>query len=279
MLGTLAIIGGVGFGLLRGLIGKLNKKSPIPSSMQAQLLQAETLVEQEQINEALTILRRIEDTIDKEKHAFAYGCVQSMIGLCFTRLAENNDAADNYDRALVSFRLAEAIFDNEENREFYLFNQANLVYTGLALSQLVQREEVLRAAFNDLQKALQHVTAHNETTAFVKFQLLLGDVSCSLAKFDDREINCSLAIEAYKTALKYFCQNDFPLDYAMTQNNLGAAYITLAEVEDQRDNCLLAIEAYKNALSVFNQDEHPDSYEMVKVNLLEAEQMLVEAGE
>ncbi|HPM78385.1 MAG TPA: hypothetical protein PK961_14945 [bacterium] len=278
MLGTLSIIGGVGFMLLRGLIDKLNKNSPLPSSVQDQLQQADTLINRGQLNDALTIYRRIENTIDKETHSFVYGCLKSLIGENYFRQAKNSDAIDNYHLAIQSFRIAESIFDNDEHREFYLINQANLVYTGLALSQLAQREELLHAAFHDLQKALPHITTHNETTAFVRFQLLLGDVSCSLAKFNDRAINCSIAIESYKTALKYFSQKDHPLDYAMTQNNLGAAYITLAEIEDQQDNCLLAIEAYKNTLSVIKQDEHPDSFMRVQANLIEAEKMLAEAG-
>ena len=71
----------------------------------------------------------------------------------------------------------------------------------------------------------------------------------------------------FKEALKVRTLAEFPMDYAMTQNNLGAAYSTLAVAEDKTDNCKKAIHAYEEALKVYNLDEFPEIYPLIKRNL------------
>jgi len=47
--------------------------------------------------------------------------------------------------------------------------------------------------------------------------------------------------------LKIRTVEQFPLDYAETQNNLGEAYRNLADVTDKEDNLKLAIFAFEQA--------------------------------
>ena len=60
---------------------------------------------------------------------------------------------------------------------------------------------------------------------------------------------------------------DFPIQYATTQNNLGSAYRTLAEVENKAENCKKAIKAYRAALEVFTADNFPEANRLVQDNL------------
>ncbi|TAK60247.1 MAG: tetratricopeptide repeat protein, partial [Bacteroidetes bacterium] len=82
----------------------------------------------------------------------------------------------------------------------------------------------------------------------------------------EKSANCKHAIRAYESALKVSTLEEFPMDYAMTQNNLGNAYSTLAEVEEKSANCKHAIRAYESALKVFSKEEFPEVYPLIIAN-------------
>jgi tetratricopeptide (TPR) repeat protein len=71
----------------------------------------------------------------------------------------------------------------------------------------------------------------------------------------------------FQESLKVRTLEDFPMDYATTQNNLGNAYQTLAEVEDKAGNCKKAIQAFKEALSVYTKEEFPEVYRIIEKNI------------
>lgn len=76
-----------------------------------------------------------------------------------------------------------------------------------------------------------------------------------------------VSIAAYQEALKVTTLKDFPMDYAVTQNNLGNAYRTLAEVEDKAENCKISIVTFEEALKVYTKDELPEPYRVAMENL------------
>ena len=79
----------------------------------------------------------------------------------------------------------------------------------------------------------------------------IGSINIQRAKY------MKIAIKAYQNALKITTVEQFPMDYAMTQNNIGNAYRTLAEVEDKAKNCKKAIEAFQNALKIRTVEQFP----------------------
>ena len=50
----------------------------------------------------------------------------------------------------------------------------------------------------------------------------LGNAYRTLAEVEDKTENCKKAIQAYMQALEIRTLEQFPMDYAMTQNNLGS---------------------------------------------------------
>ncbi|PKP59054.1 MAG: hypothetical protein CVT89_01715, partial [Candidatus Altiarchaeales archaeon HGW-Altiarchaeales-2] len=63
--------------------------------------------------------------------------------------------------------------------------------------------------------------------------------------------NCKNAIKCYEEALKIRTIENFPMQYATTQNNLGNAYKTLGKVENKAKNCKNAIKCYEEALKIY----------------------------
>jgi tetratricopeptide (TPR) repeat protein len=78
-----------------------------------------------------------------------------------------------------------------------------------------------------------------------------------------------VAIKAYREALKITTVEQFPMDYAMTQNNIGTAYRTLAEVEEKALNCKKAIEAYRKSLKIFTEYSYPEYNKIIAGNIEE----------
>ncbi len=88
----------------------------------------------------------------------------------------------------------------------------------------------------------------------------LGDV-------EDKGENNREAIRAYNAVLKFYTIEDYPEDYAMTQNNLGGAYTRLGEAVNKAENCRLAIAAFEEALKVYTLDKFPMQYAATQNNL------------
>ena len=84
--------------------------------------------------------------------------------------------------------------------------------------------------------------------------------------------NVREAVKCYKKALKFFSRDEYPVDYATTQNNLGNAYTDLpsATAEERAKNVRSAIACFKAALEIYAKDEYPVDYAMTQNNLANA---------
>ncbi|NLH21333.1 MAG: enhanced serine sensitivity protein SseB, partial [Methanothrix sp.] len=82
------------------------------------------------------------------------------------------------------------------------------------------------------------------------------------------------AIEAYGEALKIRTIENYPISYALTQNNLAAAYRSLADVRDKEANLMLAIEAYGEALKILDAENYPTYNSMIKESLRKVQEEL-----
>ncbi|MCJ7728981.1 MAG: tetratricopeptide repeat protein, partial [Sedimentisphaerales bacterium] len=81
--------------------------------------------------------------------------------------------------------------------------------------------------------------------------------------------NIRKAVEHYTDALKVFNKDEYPVDYATTQNNLGNAYMNLpsATPEEHAKNVRSAIDCYHRALEIYKKDEYPVQYATTQNNL------------
>ena len=81
--------------------------------------------------------------------------------------------------------------------------------------------------------------------------------------------NLGKAMECYREALKVYRKEEYPVDYAMTQNNLGNAYRHLpsATPKERRENLRKSMECYGEALEVWRKDEYPENFCLTAGNL------------
>lgn len=98
----------------------------------------------------------------------------------------------------------------------------------------------------------------------------MGKVYAVLSDVENPAENCRKAINAFEEVLRVCPLEDFPFDYAETQNDLGKVYTKLSKVEDTTENSRKAIIAYKEALKVFKKEKYPERYHSIKENLFEA---------
>jgi tetratricopeptide (TPR) repeat protein len=83
----------------------------------------------------------------------------------------------------------------------------------------------------------------------------------------DTEDNVTKAIAAYEEALRVYILEEYPVGYAMIQNNLGAAYRSLAEVKNREVNLAKAVSAYEEALKIYTAEKYPLYHKRVSGSL------------
>jgi tetratricopeptide (TPR) repeat protein len=147
-------------------------------------------------------------------------------------------------------------------------------FVGLA-SEIRMEDPVMRLLPKVGEEIKNHVIEEERRLVFGT----LGNIYWSISNYKGKAENCKKAITAYGEALKVYALKDFPIDYAMTQNNLGATYKTLAEVEDKTRNCRKAITAYEEALKVRKLEDFPMDYAATQNNLGNAYSTLAEVEE
>ena len=87
---------------------------------------------------------------------------------------------------------------------------------------------------------------------------VIGEFSNLIQQFPlgNKANNMEIAITGYEQALEVYTRTDFPVQWAMTQNNLGNAYRDRIR-GDKADNLENAIAAYQQALEVYTRTDFP----------------------
>ena len=97
---------------------------------------------------------------------------------------------------------------------------------------------------------------------------LFGEFGNAVSDFSlgDRALNLELSIAAYQVALQTYTRDEFPKEWAATQNNLGAAYSDRIR-GDRAENLEQAIAAYELSLQVRTRDTFPEKWAATQNNL------------
>jgi CHAT domain-containing protein len=85
----------------------------------------------------------------------------------------------------------------------------------------------------------------------------------------DRAENLENAIAGYEAALEIYTKEDFPIDWAMTQNNRANAYLNRIR-GDRAENLENAIAGYKAALEIYTKEDFPIDWAMTQNNCANA---------
>ncbi len=86
------------------------------------------------------------------------------------------------------------------------------------------------------------------------------------ASLGSRNLNLHRAIAGYEAALRVYTEQEFPRDWAGTQNNLGIAWSDLP-ISDRSENLRRAIGYYEAALRVYTVRDFPQDWAMMQNNL------------
>ena len=100
------------------------------------------------------------------------------------------------------------------------------------------------------------------------FAVVIGNFSNLIQQFPlgNKPDNVEIAITGYEQALEVYTRTDFPVDWAMTQNNLGNAYRDRIR-GDKAENLEYAIAAYEQALEVRTRTDFPVDWATTQNNL------------
>jgi tetratricopeptide (TPR) repeat protein len=189
-----------------------------------------------------------------------------LVGNCYFELYELDKAMQNFQKSLD---LVEKLKDEKykSNGKMITFHSIGCVYKELALWKDAQKylEYSLKESVkldDDLQKANTLLNI-----SYIYFQLNKPKIAIE---------KLLQSIQAYQEVLKVKTLENFPIQYAMTQNDLGVAYQTLAEVKDRIENCDKAIQTYQESLKVYTLEDFPMDFTMTQNNLGVVYQTLAE---
>ncbi len=118
-----------------------------------------------------------------------------------------------------------------------------------------------------LREAREANDREGEASALIN----IGNTYIQRPAFDglERGNNVREAVVHYKRALQIFMKDEYPIQYATTQNNLGNAYTYLpaATVDERGENVRKAIECYRAALEIRKKDEYPQDFCITVANI------------
>ncbi|GAG65825.1 unnamed protein product, partial [marine sediment metagenome] len=147
----------------------------------------------------------------------------NLIGLSHFELFEFEEAMKNYQMALSIVKKVKVKEERLKGKAAILTN------IGLIYQQLGQWKNALKKYKSSIRlyhKLDDKIGKANSLYNIYLVYLYLNNPKKSLEKVKE-------AIQAFQKALKVYTPEDFPVDYAMTQNNLGNAYHILAEIKDK----------------------------------------------
>jgi tetratricopeptide (TPR) repeat protein len=177
-------------------------------------------------------------------------------------LAQIQNPAENFLKAIGAARKALEIFNRESNPEEYAESQGILWLGYLTLADIEYRAENCLLALEACQerliafsqgKPLQYASCQKDLAITYS---MLADTEVSVeAKAED----CRKGAEAALEALSIYNESDHPIEHAEAQLLLWAAYSALAEVEEKEENCRKAIDACQAAVRIY-EASHPTEH-------------------
>ena len=152
----------------------------------------------------------------------------------------------NSDDLEFLMQLLQTVSDSQGNpQQVYPFLQQNLDRLDL---QLIK---ILTAWAKDIFAKVEATQAYNIAAVIFTLGNLIQQFPLG-----SRLVNLEIAIACYQRALQVYTPEDFPQDWAMTQNNLGSAYKNKI-TGNRAENIDEAIACYQRALQVRTREDFP----------------------
>ena len=166
-----------------------------------------------------------------------------------------------YSKAIEKFILCLDLEKDSEKLGAINLQIGNCYYE---LGHFIKAAEFYGAALREAHKA-NNKEGEASALGSIANTYLNRPASDGLAKGN----NVREAVKKYQQALEIFQKDEYPVDYATTQNNLGIAYAALpsATAEQRAENVRKAIQCYQNALEIRKKDVYPHYYCTTSANL------------
>lgn len=121
--------------------------------------------------------------------------------------------------------------------------------------------QVMEDWVKETVEQVQPSIAHSVLVDIVNFSVLIQQFSLG-----NKAENLEIAIKGYQLALAYFNRQEYPEEWAGTQNNLGNALVERI-TGDEADNLDEGIKCYELALEVYQRDTFSEDWAMTQNNL------------
>lgn len=208
------------------------------------------------VEKLIEILQDALETLDFAHYPIDYARIKNKLGCAYMILSDVEDSEKNLDIAINAFKEALQIEIKDKSVDCAK-TQNNLGKAYIKLADTFDRHKKIINAVEVCKELLECIDLKDPANK-LDIQDCFRDVYTKLAEIRDYEVNLKKAITNYREALKIRKKEDYPLDYAETQNNLGDAYSKLAKIRDYITHLEKAIEAYKKALEVYKPEDFPD---------------------
>jgi CHAT domain-containing protein len=141
--------------------------------------------------------------------------------------------------------------------------------TKIIYPMLTDRQHLLNRRFAEIlpQVAQNLIAEYPDAIEFIV--AMIGNLSFHISDFPRGNRANNIEIAIYQAALTVYTFEDFPENWAMTQNNLANAYSNRIN-GSRADNLERAIEFYQAALTVYTFEDFPEDWAMTQNNLGEA---------
>jgi tetratricopeptide (TPR) repeat protein len=193
-----------------------------------------------------------------------WATLQSNLGSAWNRMPAG-DPEINHFRAIAYYEAALRVYTEHNSPHNWAMTQHNLGSTWIDIS-IGDRTVNLRRAVSHLEAALRAFTEAGSPAYYVALSRNRLGEAWRKMPIGDPEENFRRAIEYHEAALCGFPEQDFPQEWAMTQEDLGHAWKDMPS-GDRSENLRRAIAYYEAALRVLTEQSFPLQQKITLENL------------
>lgn len=234
---------------------------PISSDTAYDLLRAaDTLLENNNIPEAIEKYKSVLENISKEGNPNYYAHASKGMGDAYSILAQIKDTKANIEKAISSYENAISIYSAENNTVNYYYTLNNLGSAYKVLWETTGRKEDLLEAVNYFKKSLDVDCTEKYILdyAFIKYNM--GSAYLEL-KHESLALECLMeAKDIYESCLENLEFNNDSYTRSSIQYGLGNTYKLLSKLMFKKEYPERASAAYKEALKIRTIESYPFDY-------------------
>ncbi len=234
---------------------------PISSDTAYDLLRAaDTLLENNNIPEAIEKYKTVLENVSKEGNPSYYAHASKGMGDAYSILAQIKDTKANIEKAISLYENAVSIYFAENNPVDYYHTLNNLGSAYKVLWETTGRKDDLLKAVNYFKKSLDMDCAEKYMLdyAFIKYNM-----GCAYLELKQENLAAECLTEVkdiYESCLENLDFSKDSYTWSSIQYGLGNTYKLLAKLMLKKEYLERAASAYKEALKIRTIESYPFDY-------------------